>query len=165
MVLDGVLRTVQRRQVLATLPGALAASGGCLSRLDGDGSGERTLEPVADPPDWLGTDRDCDDDDRSTASLYLWNSGESVSELTAVADYDELSEESKLIVRFAAEHVHVETCSAEGTRAFSNLLRDLDEHALEPYREENIHGADSTAIRAAGTYYDLRLVVQDMVLN
>ncbi|MFD1645519.1 hypothetical protein [Haloarchaeobius litoreus] len=37
---------------------------------------------------------------------------------------------------------------------------------LEPYREENYEHAPSTAIHAAGTYYDIdRLVVYDMILD
>ncbi|WP_440989926.1 hypothetical protein [Haloarchaeobius baliensis] len=155
---------MRRRQVLATLPGALAASGGCLSSLGGGGSGVETLEPVEDPPDWLGTDRDCSGG-HSTASLYLWNAGDSVSETTAVADYADLSDESKLVVRFAVEHVHAETCSDDGARRFITVLRDLDELALEPYRDEHLYGAESTAIHASGTYYDLEMDVYDMELT
>lgn len=124
-----------------------------------------TLSPVESPPKWLGSERDCADGPPE-AYLDLWNARDSVPESVAVAEYAQLSEDSKLLVRFAVERGRAQTCSRDGVTSFMTLLDDLDELALEPYREENYGHADSTAIHAAGGYYDIdRLVVDDMVLD
>ncbi|WP_257300574.1 hypothetical protein [Haloarchaeobius sp. FL176] len=149
---------MHRRSLLAASSSLLILTSGCLSE-----SRSSSLETVNDPPEWLSEDNDCE---IGYAAGYLSLSGrnEDVGDSVAVVDYNELTDHSKLLVRYSVENGIAKSCSNEVP--FMDFLREIDNLALEPYRDENNHGPDTTSIHAAGGYYNIvRLAASDVVFS
>lgn len=148
-----------RRSVLAAgLPVALA---GCLSAVTGQDDTADRLSTVEDPPPWLHTDVDC----FPKGSLELSARTDSVDDFTAVADYDRLSGEPQLVIRFAAQHGAAKTCVDAGATVFGRLLGELMDHGTGPYREEHGERPLSVAIGVGEGYYPVdEMTAFDQVL-
>lgn len=148
-----------RRSVLASSLAVTTA--GCLSAVTGPNKTDDELPTVEEPPSWLHQDVDC----YPKGSLELSGQTDSVNDSTAVADYDDLSADSKLVVRFAAQHGAARTCVDAGATAFGRLLGDLKDHATDPYRETHDERPLSIAIRAGGGDYPIdEMTAYDQVL-
>lgn len=148
-----------RRSVLAAgLPVALA---GCLSAVTGQDDTADGLSTVEDPPPWLRADVDC----YPKGSLALSARTDSVDEFTAVADYDRLAAEPRLVVRFAAQHGAAKTCVDAGAAVFGRLLGDFMDHGTDPYRETHGERPLAVALGVGAGYYPVdELTAYDQVL-
>jgi len=150
---------LSRRSVLASSLAVTAA--GCISPVTESSDADDELPSVEEPPSWLHQDVDC----YPKGSLELSELTDSVNDSTAVADYDDLSADSKLVVRFAAQHGAARTCVDAGATAFGRLLGDLMDHATDPYRETHDERPPSIAIRAGNRYYPINeMTAYDQVL-
>ncbi|WP_435317761.1 hypothetical protein [Haloarchaeobius sp. TZWSO28] len=150
---------MNRRAVLAGVCSLATVGAGCLS-IPADRDAEFTVE---NPPAWLQTADACPPEER-IAMLDVAGPSGSAGESTAVVNYGELREESQLVFRFGVQHGGAVTCHDSGANAFSTLLGDVMENALQPYREEHLYGADAVAIRGLEGFYGIELQVYDQVL-
>ena len=149
---------MHRRFLIAMIGSSLVIGSGCLSE-----NKQNSLGTVENPPEWLSEDDNCD---LGSAAGYLSLSEKNndVGESVAVVDYDDLSERSRLLVQYAVENGIAKSCSNEVP--FIDFLREIDNLALEPYRDENNHGPNTTSIHTAGGYYNIvRLAASDVVFS
>lgn len=158
---------MDRRRLLGALGAGAASVAGCVSpgssaettRRDETGT---SVAAVDDPPEWLQQRADCD---YATATLALSERTATVHDRAVVVPYGQLSEDSKVVVRFAVHHGSAETCTDTGAAAFSRLLSDLTDGDWKSYLEEHRERPPATAIRTAAGYYVLsEMRVYDGVL-
>lgn len=141
-----------RRSILAS--GLTVAAAGCLSPVTDRIGSNNELPPVENPPPWLNENVEC----VPKGSLELSERTESVGETVAVAEYERFSSDSKLIVRFAAQHGSAKTCDDAGGSAFGRLLGNLTEYGTDPYRETHDDRPLSIAIQVGDKYYPIELM-------
>lgn len=126
-------------------------------------SQSESLEPVENLPDWLTAGDECES---SSADGYLNLTGkkDDVADSIAVVEFERLSEESQLMVRFEVQHEIAKTCT--DASGFSTLLAEIDNLGRDPYREEHGERPEATAIKVGNGYYEIiRMVVYDQVLE
>lgn len=149
---------MRRRPVLGVVLSGMLVGSGCVS-----GFGRRELAQVEDPPDWVQAHAECPDS-HVKASLELSERIESVDDFTAVVEYARLSEDSKLIVRVAAQHESANTCGDTGATRFGRLYDELEQYATDPDRAAPGNRPPTFAIRVGDGFYvinEFRVYDQD----
>lgn len=137
---------MKRRRLLEVVVAVGLGHSGCISISKSNAS--TTLSPVTDPPSWLQREEECPEEEQ-IAELHLSYKFEEVSN-AAVVRYSELSNTSRLIVRFAVANQGAVTCS--NGRPFSDLQYVLGSEAVDSYVETHGVRPEGVFIRFGNHY-------------